>query len=325
MVRVARAVLTLAASCCGAVASSPTTYRSGSVPEVAVTAARCSQFWAKLCGRQDCVPVVLVAGCAPKPCNGGSTAASDEGKRRSAFRRRRKREAVWQREQLSGTDSTTTADGGQQRDDVDDLLRAHAARPGAAGHHGGGHAHAGRRQLPGAPSKKGPFIAYARSFERCDSQEQYTYTLDLRPSHFNPARPFETQTVSGNMSMKKELDDNLWVRVSMALRSNNEWKENAFIFKFPGNACSSIREHLPAIFRLLSKATNTTPAKDRRQPCVFPRGSHTIENEPMKWEFPKFKIMPYGRYKFRVQMGAVGSQENLFCNWVDCEVIPRPA
>ncbi|XP_034241720.1 uncharacterized protein LOC117645547 [Thrips palmi] len=145
----------------------------------------------------------------------------------------------------------------------------------------------------------GPFIAFARSFGRCDSQE--TYTLDLRPSHFNPFKPFDLQTVSGNLSFKKELDDNVWIRVSMALRANNEWKENAFNFNFPGNACSTIREQLPSLFHLFAKATNSTPAKDRRQPCVFLRGSNTIKNEPMKWEFPKFKIIPYARYKFRCE------------------------
>lgn len=38
-------------------------------------------------------------------------------------------------------------------------------------------------------------------------------------------------------------------KVVLDVRSNNQWKENAFVFSIPG-ACSASREHIPDMFRV---------------------------------------------------------------------------
>ena len=47
--------------------------------------------------------------------------------------------------------------------------------------------------------------------ERCPSDGTVQYWL--RSTHFNPARPYELQRVSGNVTFKRELDDNNWVLI----------------------------------------------------------------------------------------------------------------
>ncbi|XP_034248649.1 uncharacterized protein LOC117649738 [Thrips palmi] len=108
----------------------------------------------------------------------------------------------------------------------------------------------------------GPFIAYAHRFDTCPSDGTFVY--NVRVSHFNPAKPFERQTVTGNASMKEDMNDSMW-------------------------------------------------------------GRFTVDNEPVSWEFPKFKVMPYGHYRLTIKMGPITSREVQLCCVVDCEVIPRPS
>lgn len=49
-------------------------------------------------------------------------------------------------------------------------------------------------------------------------------------------------------------------------RSNNQWKENAFVFNLPA-ACSAIREHIPDLFRVMFGGLS------KRGPCHVPLAS----------------------------------------------------
>lgn len=50
----------------------------------------------------------------------------------------------------------------------------------------------------------------------------------------------------------------------MDLRSNNQWKQNAFIFNFPDKACHNLRFHIPDLFRVAFRGTSV------RGKCIVP-------------------------------------------------------
>ncbi|XP_034251882.1 uncharacterized protein LOC117651715 [Thrips palmi] len=167
----------------------------------------------------------------------------------------------------------------------------------------------------------GPFIAYAHAWDLCPSDGSIEMTL--RSSHFNPLKPSERQTVSGNVSFKIDYTDQFWSHADLALRSNNQWKENAFLFQFRKMGCSGIRDQIPDFFRVLAKHSGAS--MDRREPCVLPAGHYILKNEPVNWTFPNFPVMPYGRYRLRIRSRtARDSPVTRFCILVDCEVIPKP-
>ncbi|XP_034253668.1 uncharacterized protein LOC117652687 [Thrips palmi] len=165
----------------------------------------------------------------------------------------------------------------------------------------------------------GPYISYTTRFDPCPSDG--TFAINLRPSHFHPARPFERQTVSGNFTILSPFDETYWLRVDMAGRSNNQWKENAFIFNFPRGACSTLRDHLPDFFAMIAQGN---PTKNVSCPLEA-SGTHEVKNEPTSWVFPKFKTMPYGRFKFTLRVGDDTNRAPRFCTAVDMTNIPRPA
>ncbi|XP_034231875.1 uncharacterized protein LOC117639920 isoform X2 [Thrips palmi] len=170
----------------------------------------------------------------------------------------------------------------------------------------------------------GPYIAFGHTFDVCPSEN--LHVLNIRASHFNPFRPFELQVLVGNATFREDMMDNFWSQVHMAVRSNNQWKENAFVFNFPNVGCSAIRDHVPDLYRMLAKQSGAS--MDKTVPCRLPAGVWPFKNEPVNWSFPNFPIMPYGRYKFRVSARS-NSNKDLrslsACLEVDCEVIPRPS
>ncbi|XP_034238092.1 uncharacterized protein LOC117643358 [Thrips palmi] len=145
----------------------------------------------------------------------------------------------------------------------------------------------------------------------------------IRASHFNPARPYDLQTISGNLTFKEDMRDNYWSRVDLAVRSNNQWKENAFVFNFPKLGCTAIREHAPDFFRVVAKYSGAPT--DKAIPCVIPAGVYVVKNESVSWTFPNFPVIPYGRYRFRVtSRSSSTSRTPVLCLEVDCEAIPKP-
>ncbi|XP_034232191.1 uncharacterized protein LOC117640074 isoform X1 [Thrips palmi] len=163
----------------------------------------------------------------------------------------------------------------------------------------------------------GPYIAFAHSWESCPSDK--TLELLFRPSHFSRSRPYDLQTISGNISFKGEITDNILTDADLAIWSNNQWKENAFIFRIPRSGCSVVRDDIPDFFRILTKYNGA-----RRDPCVVPAAHSVLKNEPVNWTFPHFPIMPYGRYRFQFRARKTREGPAILCVSVDCEVIPKP-
>lgn len=46
-------------------------------------------------------------------------------------------------------------------------------------------------------------------------------------------------------------------------------------------------------------------------------------NETIGWEYPHFKVMPYGRYLVMVKFGSSTSRNARMCFEVDSEIVPK--
>ncbi|XP_034232281.1 uncharacterized protein LOC117640127 isoform X1 [Thrips palmi] len=167
----------------------------------------------------------------------------------------------------------------------------------------------------------GPYLGFVHQFEVCPSVERVV--LIFRISHFNPVRPFDNQILSGNMTFRVDVMDNHWTFVDFAVRSNNQWKENAFIMNFPKTGCSSLRENVPDFFRIIAKYSGAST--DKAVPCRVPAGRYIFSNEPVNWTFPHFPVMPYGHYRIRARARPSSTSTRInFCMILDVEAIPKP-
>ncbi|XP_052126783.1 uncharacterized protein LOC127750141 [Frankliniella occidentalis] len=96
--------------------------------------------------------------------------------------------------------------------------------------------------------------------------------------------------------------------------SNNQWKENAYVFKF-SQPCRNFKENVPGFYEQLLRKREVKGA------CLFRPGVYEINDAPMNWTFPNIPIMPYRQYRVRIM---VGKAENLHACWVvECRTIPR--
>ncbi|XP_052126705.1 uncharacterized protein LOC113206000 isoform X2 [Frankliniella occidentalis] len=153
----------------------------------------------------------------------------------------------------------------------------------------------------------GPFIAYAERFYLCEPDNHpLPWSWHLRVTHFNPYKPRELQLVTGNVTFAniKVVADN-W--------SNNQWKENAFIFYFRRNACQAVRTNIPGFYESVLK-------KETKGACAV-KGVYEVNNTPVNWTFPNVPIMPYANYRLRIMLGKA---ENVHgCVAVDCKIVPK--
>ena len=54
----------------------------------------------------------------------------------------------------------------------------------------------------------------------------------------------------------------------------------------------------------------------------FAQGFYAFEDEPVKWEFPHFRVIPYGHYLFHVSIGMPNKPPS-FCWKSECKTIPK--
>ncbi|XP_034240133.1 uncharacterized protein LOC117644631 [Thrips palmi] len=145
--------------------------------------------------------------------------------------------------------------------------------------------------------------------------------VHLRASHFRPARPYDLQVITSNLSLTRDVEDNFWLYLDLAVRNNNEWKENAFIVKFANIGCTTIRDQAPGIYGIIAKSTGAPTDKNKR--CFIPKGQYDV-NGPVNWTLPNFPIMPYGRYRIHLRARGDPNSPVRYCAIVDCEAIPKP-
>ncbi|XP_034251342.1 uncharacterized protein LOC117651412 isoform X2 [Thrips palmi] len=166
----------------------------------------------------------------------------------------------------------------------------------------------------------GPYITNVLRAESCPS---VNIQWSARLSHFNPQRPYDLQVLSGKFNISEDFGDNYALSVFLDKRSNNQWKENFFVYKFAKGGCSTFREHMPGLFNAVVK--NSGLAVNKKTTCALPRGNFVVRNESVDWSFPSAPIMPYGRYRFRfVFQVANDTDRTHMCGLVECIAIPKP-
>ncbi|XP_026287640.2 uncharacterized protein LOC113212972 [Frankliniella occidentalis] len=163
----------------------------------------------------------------------------------------------------------------------------------------------------------GPYIAYGERFYMCEPNGSLLpWTWYLRGSHFNPYKPKVLQLMTGNVTGVVPFDDRGWTKIVVDLRSNNQWKENAFVFNFNKRGpCSVCKEHVPSAFKQFLLKGEDEGA------CPRPPGVYEVNDTAVGWTFPSVPIIPYGTYRFRVTFGIA---ENLHGCWVaDAKTVPK--
>ena len=54
------------------------------------------------------------------------------------------------------------------------------------------------------------------------------------------------------------------------------------------------------------------------------KGYYEVKDEPIPWLFPKFPVLPYGKYRFRLRAGHAPGAPAGACLVVDVNIIPKP-
>ncbi|XP_034250749.1 uncharacterized protein LOC117651101 [Thrips palmi] len=160
----------------------------------------------------------------------------------------------------------------------------------------------------------GPWIAYTEKYFTCN--ENYHWTWSLKSTHFNPARPLDLQRLTGWVNATTPMTDQTFVHVTMDLWSNNMWKQNAFVFKFPDHGCSVLVKNIPDFVR---QVFNYKP----RTPCLIPAAYYEVNDKPVEYVFPSVPTMVYGHYRFRLESGYRGSTPEA-CFIAEVRVVPKP-
>ncbi|XP_034236592.1 uncharacterized protein LOC117642467 [Thrips palmi] len=114
-------------------------------------------------------------------------------------------------------------------------------------------------------SETGPYICHFDRFGDCPGMLPGKHdTRHIRLSHYNPRQPFLKQNMTGNITLVEDLydADACWTSVSLDLRSNNQWKNNYFVFNGSRVNCSGYRRHAPDYFRVMFKQD-----PNRKGPC----------------------------------------------------------
>ncbi|XP_026285472.1 uncharacterized protein LOC113211336 [Frankliniella occidentalis] len=169
-------------------------------------------------------------------------------------------------------------------------------------------------------SSIGPYKAVTErflDFEHSESQNHSRpWRWHLRTTHFNPQKPKEIQLLNGNVTaVNRTFDDSLPAAVILDIRSNNQWKENAFVFRFRKRACTALRTNIPFFYDALFKKS------EMKGVCSHGPGVYEVNNVPVEWTFPNVPIMPYGVYRFRLMCGR--EEDLIFSGAAECRLVPR--
>ncbi|XP_034238089.1 uncharacterized protein LOC117643354 [Thrips palmi] len=131
----------------------------------------------------------------------------------------------------------------------------------------------------------GKYIAYADRFYMCEEGDSLDWRWNLRHSHWNPAKPNELQRLTGWLNGSiNHVTDSSWAQVNLDRRSNNMWKDNALIFKFPAGSCTALRKNIPGFYSTVFKLPKDGP-------CDIPPGNYEVKNESVNWAFPAVPIL----------------------------------
>ncbi|XP_026287854.1 uncharacterized protein LOC113213116 isoform X2 [Frankliniella occidentalis] len=152
-------------------------------------------------------------------------------------------------------------------------------------------------QGKGINSVIGPYTAFVERFYNCQPDNRpLPWTWNLRVTHFNPYKPKELQRLTDT-------------------RSNNQWKENAFVFNFIKNGCRALKDNAPGYYEQVLKKREVKGA------CCFKPGVYEVNNASVDWSFPNVPILPYGRYRVRAMFGK--ADDDYTCSVADARIVPK--
>ncbi|XP_034250257.1 uncharacterized protein LOC117650766 [Thrips palmi] len=140
-------------------------------------------------------------------------------------------------------------------------------------------------------------------------------------SHFNPAKPYDPQIVTGTVTIPLNVDDSFWISGRIAKRANNQWKENYFVTnRFPMGFCSAVRSNVPEAYSKLFKPKSMTGL------CSIAKGSYSMDHEPVRYSLANFPTLPYGTFFMRLkgQQLVKGVPGNEFELDAEFDTWPRP-
>ncbi|XP_034250256.1 uncharacterized protein LOC117650765 [Thrips palmi] len=143
----------------------------------------------------------------------------------------------------------------------------------------------------------------------------------LRFGHFNPAKPYAPQIVTGTFAVPFDLDDSFWISARIAKRANNQWKKNYFVLnRFPVGFCSTARSNIPDCFAKLFKPKSMTGH------CSIPKGAYNLDHESIHWCLANYPTMPYGSYLMSLtgQQLVNGVAGNTFQLCTEFDMTPQP-
>ncbi|KAJ1523171.1 hypothetical protein ONE63_001062 [Megalurothrips usitatus] len=98
-------------------------------------------------------------------------------------------------------------------------------------------------------------------------------------------------------------------------RSNNQWKENAFVLHSKTMACTLAQANVPDVARIFFRGIKCPI------PAVCTNFTNKFIDEPVAFVFPNAPIMPYGIWRFRTLSGLGG--DTIGCWVVEAVTIPK--
>ncbi|XP_026289098.1 uncharacterized protein LOC113214058 isoform X1 [Frankliniella occidentalis] len=159
----------------------------------------------------------------------------------------------------------------------------------------------------------GPWDAWLERADMCNANAD-DERIQVKFSHYNPNKKFVPQTWSGFANLSREMDDSWWVKAPLAIRSNNQWKENAFVFYFPTKGCSNGRDIAPACLKPFFTKAGT--------PCLIKQQVIQFQNTTMPMEFPKLPRLVYGYYRLELSAGPKNKKSE-YCVNAMVHIIPK--
>ncbi|XP_026279281.2 uncharacterized protein LOC113207105 [Frankliniella occidentalis] len=168
-------------------------------------------------------------------------------------------------------------------------------------------------------SVAGPYRMVSRRTYDCNRGElgyDGTTSHHMRFSHYNPYKPEEPQSVYGNVTRSKPMNDSFWYTVNLDLWTNNQWKSNALKIRIKTGACTFEHESQPSYF--LSSGGSFQDGK-----CTKRQGHFFLDGMKIDQTMLGFPVLPYGRYRSLEMYGRPESDIVPECMYDEVDIIPK--
>ncbi|XP_034232897.1 uncharacterized protein LOC117640487 [Thrips palmi] len=170
-------------------------------------------------------------------------------------------------------------------------------------------------------STAGPYRCIYKRMYNCPIGEdgfEGATMYHIRPPRYNPFRPTDPQLLYGNITRTMPFNDTYWLKMSAAIWSNNQWKDNAIVYNYPEDACTLERKNDVNVYRLMYGKELSD-----KGPCFAQAGTLILDGEPINGtgSGSLFPQLPYGLYRARRTLGLKGSIHPIECLYTEQEVV----